>query len=596
MTDVDLRHRWNLAEIFPSPEAWTEARTSFDGRLHEIERFPGTLGGGAATLRACLDRVFSLYRELRPIIGYAAMSSDDDTRDAAALERRQVAAVLGTALEERISFLEPEILALGGSCIASYQAEDPLLAPYAHFLDNVLRRREHTLGQEAEKVLAGAGLMTETPEELYSILTTADIPWPTIRLADGSETVLDHAAYTRHRSSGTRSDRKLVFDTFWGTWQQYERSLGVTLYSQLKCDLFRSRARGYRCCLAAALDESKVPEEVYLALIRSSTDNLPTLHRYLRLQARLCEIEDPQYHDVYCSLVERELSFPVDHGQDLLLDALAPLGAAYADAVREGFAHRWMDVYPRPGKRPGAYSHGSLYDLHPFVLMSYNDDYESVSTLAHEWGHAIHSLLANTTQPFPTADYPIFIAEIASTFNEALLLEHMLTTARSDSERLFYLGSALDGLRATFFRQSMFAEFELATHERVEQGEALSGQRFSELYGELLRRYHGHDLGVMRIDPAYWIEWAFVPHFYYGFYVYQYATSLAAASLFAEQVLTGDDGARERYLDVLRAGGAGYPYELLCQAGVDLATARPYEALIARMNRIMDQIEAITRP
>jgi len=252
-----------------------------------------------------------------------------------------------------------------------------------------------------------------------------------------------------------------------------------------------------------------------------------------------------------------------------------------------------MDAFPRPGKRSGAYSSGSVYDVHPYVLMSYNDDYESVATMAHEWGHTMHSYLANASQPYPTADYSIFVAEVASTFNEALLLDHMLKTAANDTERLYYLGSALEGLRGTFFRQAMFAEFELKIHELVERGEALSGRRFSEIYGDLLRRYHGDEQGILKIDDAFTVEWAYIPHFYYDFYVYQYATSLAASSLFAEEVLKGTPGARDRFLGVLKAGGSRYPYELLKEAGVDLATPAPYKALAKRMNTIMDEIEAI---
>jgi oligoendopeptidase F len=252
-----------------------------------------------------------------------------------------------------------------------------------------------------------------------------------------------------------------------------------------------------------------------------------------------------------------------------------------------------MDAYPRPGKVSGSYMNGSVYDEHPFVLMNYNDDYESVSTLAHEWGHAMHSYLSNRAQPYPTANYSIFLAEIASTFNEALLLEHMLGQARNDDEKLFYLGNALENLRGTYFRQTMFAEFELTIHDRAEAGEALTGAKLTSIYGDLLRRYHGHDQGVLKIADLYAIEWAYIPHFYYNFYVYQYATSLAASSLLAETVLKGEPGAVERYMGLLKAGSSDYPFELLQEAGVDMTTAAPYRAVVTRMNAIMDQIEDI---
>jgi len=288
-----------------------------------------------------------------------------------------------------------------------------------------------------------------------------------------------------------------------------------------------------------------------------------------------------------------DLKFPIDRGEALVLDAVKPLGEEYVADMRKGFTSRWMDVYPQAGKRSGAYSNGSAYDVHPYLLLNYNDDYESVSTLAHEWGHAMHSYLANGAQPYPTANYPTFVAEVASTFNEALLLRRMLAEAKGDDERLFLLGSYLENLRGTFFRQAMFAEFELAIHEAVEKGEALTGEKLSSMYGELLRRYHGHDAGVLKIDDAYTVEWAYIPHFFYNFYVYQYATSIAASTQLARDVLDNKPGARERYLGLLKAGGSRYPYEMLKEAGVDLASPAPYRVLGEQMKWAMDEIEGI---
>jgi oligoendopeptidase F len=270
-----------------------------------------------------------------------------------------------------------------------------------------------------------------------------------------------------------------------------------------------------------------------------------------------------------------------------------PLGPDYVKEMREGLAHRWMDVYPRPRKLAGAHMAGAAYDVHPYLLINYTGNYESVSTIAHEWGHAMHTYLADRAQPYPTSSYPIFIAEIASTLNEALLLDHMLKIAKDDDERLYYLGSALENLRGTFFRQAMFAEFERDVHARVDRGESLTGEKITQIYGRILKDYSGDAQGVMKIDDQYAVEWAYIPHFYNSFYVYQYATSIAASSLFADAILKGEPGARERYLGLLEAGGSDYPYDLVKRAGVDLATAAPYQALVARMNRIMDQIEAI---
>jgi oligoendopeptidase F len=501
---------------------------------------------------------------------------------------------LATELSARVSWLDPEILAFPAGTTARFLAAEPGLAPYHFYLEDLERRRAHTLSPPEEKLLAQAGLVTPGASTIYGILANADLPFPEVTLADGRNVTIDNSGYTRYRAEPNRADRIAVFREFWKTYGAYQRTFGVTLDTQVKRDLFYARSRNYPNCLAAALDAGNVPETVYRTLIAEVNHALPTLHRAFRLRGRLLGIDDLAYHDIYPALVPAlDARFPIDKGKALVLESMAPLGGAYADVVRRGLEGRWMDVYPRTGKRSGAYSNGAAYDVHPYVLMNYNDDYESVSTLAHEWGHAMHSHLANQAQPYPTADYSIFVAEVASTFNEALLLDRMLKEAKSDDERLFYLGSYLEGLRGTFFRQTMFAEFELAIHEAGERGEALTSEKLSKLYGELLRRYHGHDQGVLRIDDAYTVEWTYIPHFYYNFYVYQYATSLAASTQLAREVMDGKPGARERYVGLLRAGGSRYPYELLREAGVDLATPTPYRALVAQMNWAMDEIDAI---
>jgi oligoendopeptidase F len=586
--------RWDLTDLYPTSEAFDAARQAFAARLPDLERHRGTLASSPAALLAALDAVYGAARELGRLSSYAFQLSDEDTRVAPHLGARQEVQQLGTELSARVSWLDPEILALAPDTIARFLAAEPGLAPYRFHLEDLERRRAHTLSPPEEKLLAQAGLVTPAPYGIYGILANADLPFPDVTLSDGREVTIDNAGYARYRVEPNRDDRVLVFREFWNTYGAYQRTFGMTLDAQVKRDLFYARSRNYPSCLAAALDAGNVPEAVYRTLISEVNRALPTLHRAFRLRARLLGIDDLAYHDIYPALVPAlEARVPIDAGKELVVQSLAPLGGEYVEVVRQGFDNRWMDVYPRTGKRSGAYSNGAAYDVHPYVLMNYNDDYESVSTLAHEWGHAMHSHLANRAQPYPTADYSIFVAEVASTFNEALLLDRMLKEASSDDERLYYLGSHLEGLRGTFFRQTMFAEFELAIHEAGERGEALTSEKLSKLYGELLRRYHGHDAGVLRIDDAYTVEWAYIPHFYYNFYVYQYATSLAASTQLAREVLDGKAGARERYLGLLRAGGSRYPYELLREAGVDLATPTPYRALVAQMEWAMDEIDAI---
>jgi oligoendopeptidase F len=344
--------------------------------------------------------------------------------------------------------------------------------------------------------------------------------------------------------------------------------------------------------ITSSLDRNRLPVAVMDTLIKEANANLPTLHRYFKLRARMLGLPEMRYYDIYPPLVHTDLKFPIADAKRLTLDAVAPLGPEYQSVMRKGFDARWMDVYPRKGKQSGGHMNGSAYDVHPYLLVNYNDDYESFTTVAHEWGHALHSYLSNKNQPFVTSDYATFIAEIASTLNEELLLDHMLKVAKSDDERLFYLGSALENLRGTFFRQVMFAEFERNIHARVDGGESLTGEALTKTYCEILKRYHG-DPGVVKIDDAYCLEWAYIPHFYNGFYVYQYATSIAASSLFADYIVKKQPGALDKYLTMLKAGSSDYPYELVKTAGVDLATPAPYRAIVGRMNSIMDEIEKI---
>lgn len=584
---------WDLADLYADGAAWEAAVTELESRLPSLGEYGGSLAEGPVRLRRCLDAYFDALKELRRIRTWANLRFDEDTRLARSAELHQRAGLLATRFEEETSFLRPEIVGLGRETVERWLVEEPGLGTYRHFLDDLLRLAPHILSREEERIVAAAGLLTDAPYSTYSMLANADLPWPTVTLVDGTEVRLDPPGYAKYRAAAEREDRRRVFDAFWAVWREYARTFGTLLFGALKRDLFHARARRYRGALSAALDPDHIPERVYRTLIEEANAGLPVLHRYFTLRARMLGLERLEYHDIYPPLVEADLGFPIGEAKRLLIEAVRPLGEEYAGLLRAGLGGAWMDAFPRPGKRAGAYMAGSAYDVHPYVLLNYVDDYDSVSTLAHEWGHAMHAWLSNRGQPFVDADYPIFLAEVASTFNEALLLDRVLAEARGEAERLYYLGHALEQLRGTFFRQAMFAEFELEIHEEVERGGAPSGERFSQLYGEILRRYHGHDEGVVRIDEAFAVEWAYIPHFYYNFYVYQYATCLAASSLLAEGVRTSEPGVAEAYLGLLRAGGSEYAYPALLAAGVDLAAPEPYRVLLGRMTRIMDEIEEI---
>lgn len=585
--------RWNLAAIYPSVEAWQQDASRLEAQFKEFGACKGQLGESAARLRQCLDLQADILKRYLRLVSYSGNLAAEDTGNAASLQLRQRGAVLGARFGEATSFVSPEVLAIGRDRIAQYAAQEPGLATYRHSLDKILRLAPHTLDAAGEGILATFQLSANTASGIHTILSNADMPWPTITLSDGTQVRLDQSAYEKHRQAKNRDDRKKVMDAFFGQWKQFERTFGVAFYGDLKEDTVLAKVRKYPDSLTRSLHANNIPRAVYDNLIASTHAHLPTLHRYFRLRGKMLGVPELRYYDIYPPLVPTGGSYPIDQGIALTLAAMKPLGDDYVAAMRKGLESRWMDVYPRPRKQAGAYMNGIAYDVHPFVLMNYVDDYNSVSTLAHEWGHAMHSYLANRKQPLVDALYPIFTAEIASTVNEVLLLDHMLTVAKSDDERLLYLGSALENLRATFFRQAMFAEFEQKVHAIVDGGQPVTGEQLTKIYLELLRRYHGEAEGVMKIDDLYGIEWAWIPHFYFSFYVFQYSTSLAAGALFADEILAGKPGARERYLGLLSAGGAGYPYDLVKAAGVDLATKAPYDALAARMNGIMDEIEKI---
>lgn len=593
-TDPD--GQWDLTPLYRDDSAWRAAKDRIAAETPKIRRFGGRLGENAATLLEALNFIHGLRKEFDRLKVYASLRHEGNTRDAAALELDQEADLLGTGLSRAASFVNPEMLAVGEARLRAFMEADPGLAPYRFPIMETLRTAPHTLGAEAEGVLSATSLITDAPASFYSILADADIAWPTVGLSDGTQARLDHAGYDKWRAAPNRADRKTVFEAFWKTFREYERTFGISLYSQVKIDWFDASVRKHPGCLAAALAHDNVPESVYRTLLAEANASLPTLHRYFRLRGRMLGIADLRYWDIYPPIVRLDKTFPLHTGKRLLLDSVKPLGPDYAALIASCIAGRFTDYHPKPGKTSGAFENGAAYDVHPYVLMNYNDDYASASVVAHEWGHGAHSLLANRAQPYPTSQYSIFVAEIASTLNETLLLDHMLKIAESDDERLYYLGSALENLRASFFRQAMFAEFELVIHERVEKGEPLSGERLSQIYGDLLRRHHGDSEGVLKIDDLVTIEWAYIPHFYHAFYVYQYATSIAASQLFAGRIKRGEHGALDTYLNMLKAGGSDNPYDLVRRAGVDLATPAPYRAVVARMNSIMDEMEGILAP
>ncbi|WP_417450793.1 oligoendopeptidase F [Kordiimonas sp.] len=593
IAEDNAKIEWDLTDLYTSPEAWEAERQRVLEEMKEIEGFKGKLGNNAETLLAAANKISTVQKEAVRLLVFAVLAADEDLRVSEKQERRSLAQSLLSSLGQATAFVSPELIKVGSKKIEKFIAREPGLAKHAFALRDTLRQEKYTLGEEAESVLANAGDVLSGPGQIYGLMTNASLPWPTATLSSGEEVTLNQSAYSKYRAVGNRDDRKLVFDTFWGTWKTYEAMFGATLSTHVQGHIFNAKSRGYENALGSAVSGSNIPTDVYRALVKAANDNLPSMHRYLKLRQRLLGLEDLHYYDIYPEVTQLDRSFTIDDAKEMTLVSLEPFGEKYLNHLRKGFEGQWMHVFPQQGKRPGAYMFGSAYDVHPYLLLNYNSGFEDVSTFSHEWGHAVHTMLSRENQPYETFSYTTFTAELASTTNEVLLQEHMLAKELPDAERLYYIDRALEGIRGTFFRQTMFAEFELRIHEMAEKGEALSGKKMTELYLELLRKYHGEAEGVMQIDDTYGVEWAYIPHFYRNFYVYQYATSISGGTAFAERMLAGDDTARDDYIRVLEAGGSEYPYELLKSAKIDLASEVPYTTLINRMNRLMDEAEKI---
>lgn len=591
--------QWDLTDLYATPQAWTAAYERLRTMVATLDRYKGTLGTSAESMFTALAAISDTRRELWRLHGYASLRSDEDIGNAPNAERRQVANSLITRFSEQTAWVAPEVQALGDAKVRPFLQQSPALAKrFDFFLLDTLRRAPHTLGLEGESVLAATGDVLAQPNRIFEQLDEAELPFPTIEIA-GQKVRLTQPEYEKQRTAGDRAVRKAVFDAFWTTYKAYQGTFGATLTTQVMGDVFSARARRFETSLQQALFDDNMPERVYRTLVAQANEGLPTLHRYLRLRKRLLGIQgELAYYDNYPPLFKlaKTPAFSLEESRQITLAALAPMGDEYLALLRRGTSARWTDPLPRDRKRSGAYVSGAAYDVHPYVLLNHNDDYASLTTYAHEWGHAVHTMLANATQPYEKSDYTSFIAESASIANEMLLGDYLVRTAPNRELKLFYLGEQLETIRQTFFRQVQFAEFQLEMHEIREKGQPLSGATLTERYCEQLRKYYGAAQGVMTIDPLYCMEWAYVPHFYYGYYVWQYATSIAGAAQFAEEI-QGRNGAqaRDRFVGMLKAGGSDYPYEIYRRAGVDLGQPGPYQALLRRMNRIMDDIEALEK-
>ena len=590
---IGEEYKWNLADIYPDVTAWRAAKDAIVRQLPQLRDSEGRLGSSPQALADALDEAFRIDKEIARLSVYAGMLADQDTREARPQGMQQETQQLAADFKAQTSYMEPELLRIGLAILEQFIEADRRLQVYSFYLHDLIRRARHTLSDSEEKILADAMPLAASGHNIYNILTNADFPYPTIALSDGRTARVDPSGYAELRTLPNRSDRQKAMSTFFTSLGGFQRTFGTTMNANVQRMALYAKTRKYGSHLEAALDGPNIPVTVYHRLIDGINRWLPSFHRYLKLRRRMMGLSDQlRYFDLYAPLVtEVQLTFTPEQAQQKILEALRPLGREYCDVVRRSFNERWIDFFPTTGKRSGAYSEGGAYDVHPYMLLNYLGQYNDVSTLAHELGHTMHSYYSNTRQPYALANYPTFVAEVASTFNEALLIHRVLGETTDTATRLSLLGNFLENIKATVFRQTQFAEFELRMHQTAERGEPITGETLSRLYLDITRRYYGHDEGVCVVDDYVNYEWSYIPHFYIGFYVFQYATSFTAAEALSEKVLAGDEAARDRYLTFLGSGMSNYPIELLKDAGVDMTTDEPLDFTMRKMDRVMDEIE-----
>jgi oligoendopeptidase F len=584
---------WDLSDLYLDIESWNRSRSQISSKFSKIKDCEGKLGESSALLTACLDLINDTYKDLLKNYTYSFLAKDTDLGNSNFRERSSLSQALFVNFGEATSFLNPEILSIGKTKLNEYIANDVGLKNHDFYIQNTLRQSNFILSPKEEAIIASIRDTMSTPSSAYEVLTNAEIPWPKVTLSNGKTVKLNPSGYGTYRRSLERNDRMLVFERFWDIFQNYKQTLAITLQGQVKNDVAMAKIKGYDSSLDQALAEENIPIKVYETLVSSVNEGLPSLHRLIKLRQRILGLKTSEYYDIYPSVVSIDKKYSLEDAKQLTLEALKPLGKSYIDTLSNSLNKNWMHVYPAPGKRSGAYVMGAAYDVHPYVLLNFDNTLESVSTFMHEWGHAMHTLLANDAQPFEKADYSTFIAEIASTANEILLFDHLRKNSNNDQEKLYFLFKELSQIRGTFFRQTQFAEFELAIHQLVEKGEALSADKLDRIYGEILKRYYGHNEGVMNIKDKYTVEWAYIPHFYRNFYVYQYATSISAAYFLTDKILNKEKGSKETLINILKAGGSNYPFDILLNAGVDMSSEAVYSSIIGRMDQLMDEVELI---
>lgn len=590
---IQAEYKWNLEDLYTSDDAWQVDYNKVKAMLPKIAEFKGKLHLSGKDMLACLtlrDEVTMITGKLYP---FARMHQDENTADNKYQALTGKARLLNVEVNAATSFIEPEIVSMPTEKLQEIRRQEKGLAIYNFYFDSLIQQKEHVLSPKEEALLSKAGEVAETPATVFNVLANAEVRFPNIKDEQGQEVQLSEGRYTTYLRSSDRHVRQEAFTGILGSYGQYRNTLAATLNGHVKQHVFFAQAHKYPSAQEAALTPNHIPVAVYDNLIRTVNQNLAPLHRYVALKKKALGVDEIHMYDLYAPIVrdvDIKLTYP--EALEVVGQALAPLGEEYIENFNKGIAASWIDVYENQGKRSGAYSWG-VYGIHPFVLLNYHGRYSDASTLAHEMGHAMHSYYSAKHQPYPTSDYVIFTAETASTTNEILLIDYMLKHTEDKKTKIYLLNQYLENIRTTLYRQTMFAEFEKAIHEKSEQGETLTADVMEGMYHELNVKYFGSD---MVVDKEIDIEWARIPHFYRNFYVYQYATGYSAATAFAEKLQTEGKTAQERYSTYfLKAGGSDTPINILKHAGVDMSTPEPIEITLKKFNRLLDELENLMK-
>ncbi len=592
-TQVPDQYKWRVTDLYPDDTAWKQDLDAVSTMAEDLLKSAPGWTDSATRMADFMDRLTELQKRARRLYAYAQFQSDTDMGNSKFQKMKGEMQHLFVNFFSRMTFLQPDILKLGPDKIAAYIKAEPRLEPYRISLERILREKDHILPADQQKIAALTGLFSGAASKASSMLNNMDIPRPEVTLHDGTKVTLNYANYSKYRGSSNTADRRLVMEAYWKNQAQYENTFAILMDAGMKQQLFNARIHNYPTCLDAALFDNNIDPEVYHNLIKTVREHVAPLQRLLKLRKKLLGLKDMTYGDVYASAVpsvSRTFTYP--EAKQLVLDAMAPLGSEYTDVLKQAFDKGWIDLYPNKGKQSGAYSSG-VYGVHPYVKLNFDGSYNSVSTLAHELGHAMHSYFSTHNQSYSNSQYPIFLAEIASTFNENMLMHQLLKSNADDRFKLLVLDGYLEQLRGTLYRQTLFAEFELAMHEQVEKGKTLTPDWLDNKYLELTRAYYGHDQGVMDVEDYIKNEWSGIPHFYMNYYVFQYSTGIVSSMALADMVLNGGPAERQRYLDFLKAGGSQFPLDTLRQAGVDMRTPQPIVAALNQFDTLVGEMETI---